>query len=736
LPTPSTTTRPRPAAGNWRYYYALRLKDWKAGQILAAADPVASVRYVRALLEWLRHYEALAASVQAAMEGRIDRYVTPEWLEVWTPRSAAAEALRLLLRRKLPFDEGDIKRLLSWIVDFNADHGYRQFPVKSLALALERFADAGASCPDLAPLVFRFATIVREEYPGMAGRADQLERLGQKLASDQQEPERDPQSPMILPEASLPDAAVPAPAGSPGVLVQLKEFLGILPGQPDVQTEELEPDRFRLRSDSPLREEHRLISDVLADAIKQTRYLTPDLGRTKAGRQMLACDPATCGRLLLAAMERAVAGRFGSLNLDERPVWQSRYAAAGLVARLSEIEHSFDRNGLFDVLLVLSSMTATSVEYTENLIEQVERNGPLTQGERHVLYRLRCVLIGAPPLGCPGRRIERLTRLIGDAPVLAAVPGEAWADALNGALGRLPGPRRSLWLELLAHALCATGARPPTKWLKTVREKLRAVGEESFATVLLPLLPRVNERRSIPLHSDELGFGAHCDLNSILHEGNATLLRGLIWMVPLACNRDLARALTPLALSAYRKIPGVGPRATKIGNAAVYALSQIGDMEALGQLAVLKTRVKFSTAQKEIEKALSALAEKLAVPREDLEEMAVPAYGLEEVGLRRETFGDFTAELRVAGASEVTIAWLRADGKPQKSVPATVKRDFKDDLKDLQTAAKDIAQMLPAQVARIDAMFLQDKTWPLDVWRALSRSSAGRRPGSPADLEF
>ena len=74
-------------------------------------------------------------------------------------------------------------------------------------------------------------------------------------------------------------------------------------------------------------------------------------------------------------------------------------------------------------------------------------------------------------------------------------------------------------------------------------------------------------------------------------------------------------------------------RSVKVGNAAVYVLSELGTTEAVGQLAMLKVRVKFGTAQKEIEKAFNAAAEALALPRDQIEEMGVPSYGLEEVGL-------------------------------------------------------------------------------------------------------
>ena len=63
----------------------------------------------------------------------------------------------------------------------------------------------------------------------------------------------------------------------------------------------------------------------------------------------------------------------------------------------------------------------------------------------------------------------------------------------------------------------------------------------------------------------------------------------------------------------------------------------MGTIQTVGQLAMLKVRVKFGTAQKEIEKAFNTAAEALGLPRDQIEEMGVPSYGLEDVGRRKKS---------------------------------------------------------------------------------------------------
>lgn len=176
-----------------------------------------------------------------------------------------------------------------------------------------------------------------------------------------------------------------------------------------------------------------------------------------------------------------------------------------------------------------------------------------------------------------------------------------------------------------------------------------------------------------------------------------------------------------VAIASYKKIPGRGMRLPKVGHAAVYALSQIPGRASLGQLAMLRIKVKYGQAQKQIEKALDAAAEREGLPRDEIEEIAVPSYGLDAVGLGVESIGEFTAEIRVGdnakGATHAEISFVNAAGKRLKSVPAAVKKDHAEELKELKASLKDLQTMLPAQRDRLDALFVANRTWSHDAWR-------------------
>ena len=125
----------------------------------------------------------------------------------------------------------------------------------------------------------------------------------------------------------------------------------------------------------------------------------------------------------------------------------------------------------------------------------------------------------------------------------------------------------------------------------------------------------------------------------------------------------------PLALSAYRKVPQMGPRCVRLGNACVWALGAMPDAGGVGQLAMLRARVKFGTAQKGIEKALDTAAGQAGMPLQEIEEISVPAYGLQEVGVRRAQLGEFGVELVATGTSTTELRWIKPDGKGRNPCP-------------------------------------------------------------------
>ncbi|WP_328915669.1 MULTISPECIES: DUF4132 domain-containing protein [unclassified Streptomyces] len=284
-------------------------------------------------------------------------------------------------------------------------------------------------------------------------------------------------------------------------------------------------------------------------------------------------------------------------------------------------------------------------------------------------------------------------------------PGELWADTATAEATA----QGESWLRLLGHAARATAAKPTVAWDKQARALIDAIGPEPVRAAVTSWLTLVGRPRTVPLERAEF----ESDINQLYDPYNANVLRGLVWTLSLLpSHRDTARALGALVETSLRKVAGTGPRNPKVANAAVVALGRADGEPALAELARLATRVTFKGTLKQIDAALEARAAALGLTREEIEELAVPSYGLTGVGRRPHEHGELAVH-----AGKAVLTWRNAAGKEVKGVPAAVKRDHPEEVAELKAAAKDIDRMLSAQAERLDRQFLARRSWPYAAWR-------------------
>ena len=282
--------------------------------------------------------------------------------------------------------------------------------------------------------------------------------------------------------------------------------------------------------------------------------------------------------------------------------------------------------------------------------------------------------------------------------------GEAWSDKVLSDLEVIAANERQVWDAFLKH-VHTDKPKPSEAWEKHTRELIAKIPD--FQPRVLEWLSLVGKERTFKL----------IEGNDKFDPWNANIVRGLAWSLALIePSDDAARALARLVETSLKKVPGLGPRSPKLATAGTVALGRLNSSFAVGQLARLKARVTFKTTLKEIEKALEESARRAGISKADLEEIAVPTFGLEANGVRVEPLGEHRAELRIDG-NDVTLEFFDANGKKLKSVPASIKKDFAEELKDLKTAQKDIVGMLGAIKARIEKLHLSKKAWTLRDWR-------------------
>lgn len=281
----------------------------------------------------------------------------------------------------------------------------------------------------------------------------------------------------------------------------------------------------------------------------------------------------------------------------------------------------------------------------------------------------------------------------------------------------MPASNREAWILLLEECATANGSTPSARWLNALHTKVQAVGHDDFVRLLNNTLPLVDLPRTVLAreHYREFPVGGYSMLDSSMQ-----VLKGICWVSSQLRDKAIPRMLGHLVLSCLRTLPGIGPRATKVANAAIWALSQIPGPDALGQLAMLRVKAKFIPAQKAIDKAFNAAAAREGLPRAEIEEIGIPSYGLTDIGFRREELGESIVELHAADAKPVLRFFKKLEGgktKEVKAPPASLKQEFADDLKELKASLKDLTSMLSAQRDRLDSMFLDNRVWNFSTWR-------------------
>ena len=454
----------------------------------------------------------------------------------------------------------------------------------------------------------------------------------------------------------------------------------------------------------------KLLEQLAAEEVPDRSYYDYKLKDSAVGQQLLAASPESQRDFVLAVLERIDSrGKPGFT----RPEWTMRSAALALLRRKLPFDH--------DQIITLLSWSAREtsnywrgapqvIKTTEDYLQQ----NALTPAIKEKLGQLAAIIASEHSTAETRKWVLQLKELGGL--VTRSIPlvaGEAWSDTAIAHIETSDNRKQSAWIDLLNLCAKASGSTPKAKWLKEAEPLIEEIEFPEFKRALLQWLALTDKPRTRRIESWPQW---QPDPNQMLDPANADLLRGLVWLCAGREDKEIARALTALALSAYRKVPGIGPRCVRVGNACIWALGNMPGSEGIGQLAILKVRVKFGTAQKGIETALAVSAKRIGLPQDEIEEMSAPAYGLQEVGVRREKLGDFTAELEVIGTNVTQLCWVKPDGKKQTSVPQTIKDDYAEDLKEITQAAKDIKKILPAQRDRIENLYLSRKKWGLPIW--------------------
>jgi hypothetical protein len=472
------------------------------------------------------------------------------------------------------------------------------------------------------------------------------------------------------------------------------------------------PDGYPIDAEWPHNAWNSLVNDFMAEVPDFRQAYPIEPSAFASGRRILEASPEQRIVLIEAMLVRQVWLRiyynefpasFGILRKLTQLLWRSELPytipqAATLVMTLSKVKDNVFNDELTLVL---------------NICEGLRGQKGFSTYLRPALLNLQTSRLSSQTESAEGRRLrQRIDRLVLDE-LLPLDPGEAWSNAALEDLKQMGAEHRADWLELIQHCHQTNAPKPPQKWTKTAGPLLDAVGRNEFKQCVL----RWFEQVALP----KPGFPEHPfphtpDPAQLFTDDNSSTLKGLAWCCAGWKDAEVSRALSRLAQVCFKKVPNLGARCARVGNACLYSLSVTATDDAAAELTRLNQVVKQGTTKKLVNESLDKAAEISGKTREDLEESTVPTYGLDASGCLKQTLGTFTAEYHISGPEAGELLWRKADGKLQKSVPAEVKEKHAAALKALKRTIQDMEKMLPAQRQRIERLFLSEREWDFDKW--------------------
>lgn len=297
-------------------------------------------------------------------------------------------------------------------------------------------------------------------------------------------------------------------------------------------------------------------------------------------------------------------------------------------------------------------------------------------------------------------------------PALVAQIERVFLDSLTRSLAAIDAvaPASALAVRLAPLLPRESASKPTLAWKKQAREALDAGMLGEILGILAAYRP--DGRQHFAVVAETKAHGT----DDVQPEAFSPLqIKAMVWAAHLASPEQAAPVLGDLALRCYRRIPGVGQTNGKLGNAAIYSLSQLPGSPGIKQMYRIHHRVAFAGVKSAIDKLLARTAEAQGLSRGALDEIAVPDHGLVPGPLRL-PIGPGAARISV-DKGRIVLAWEDAGGTLRKTVPAALTEADADGVKLARGRLKAIQQDITAQKARLERMFRQEVSWTFEDWR-------------------
>ena len=306
-------------------------------------------------------------------------------------------------------------------------------------------------------------------------------------------------------------------------------------------------------------------------------------------------------------------------------------------------------------------------------------------------------------------------------PIFLLSDKDQFGQLVNENINEIPDTEKTSWYHLFQLTVMVSGGKPTQKFLKATKPYITELGRKFKPLIWKWLEFAATMKTSEIVQTYDYNGHTHSyTTHAFLETKNANLLKGLVWTLVNFHDKKTLNLLARLTERAFKKIPGIGPAAAALGNASIYVLAQSKGLVGVSHLSRLKLKITQNNTRKLIEKYVTEQSKKLSISAAEIEDLAVPDYGL-EAGKKILKIEEYQFVITIKAIGKVETTWLKPDGKVQKSVPAFVKQSkkYSDKLKKAKAEVKLIQKYITAQRDRIDRNYIEDRKWQYSTFKEL-----------------
>ena len=321
--------------------------------------------------------------------------------------------------------------------------------------------------------------------------------------------------------------------------------------------------------------------------------------------------------------------------------------------------------------------------------------------------------VGAAP-EAQGRRV-RLVGLLrradgGRLPLRAFDPADAFGADMQAMLGTDAELRETLG-RLFPLAARATAVAPSARWVADARAALPPgdPGTGRAAAAIQRTLAAL-VRADIVSRPDLLVGGVRLI--------NQRLARGLLWIasVVLPAPAGLLGAVGLRMGTSGRSDAVV--RDSALANTCAALLGASSDPGAPTALGSMRIRVTNRNVLKQVDRALGEVAARVGMSVEDVVELALPTFDLDEQRRVEVPVGDARAVIDVLDDGEVRSHWLLPDGTRVPEPPRDLAAAEPGAVAAVASLVTEIGATVVEERRRMEVRLASSRAWPEPTWRA------------------